>query len=50
MTDPEGFIRFMAIQQERKAIVQWVKGQERFPGELQWLVIGIIDEEHLSSE
>lgn len=46
--DPIGFVRFQAVQAERRAVVRWLRGQERTPGELEWIVLSLEDEDHLS--
>lgn len=44
-----GFCRYQATQAERTAVIDWLTRQERFSGEFTWIILGLTDEEHLSS-
>lgn len=46
--DPVGFIRFQAVQAERSAVVRWLRAQEQYKGELEWIAVSLEDEDHLS--
>jgi hypothetical protein len=44
-----GFARYQATMAERSAVVAWMIRQERYSNEFKWIILSLIDEDHLSS-
>jgi hypothetical protein len=48
-TEELGFARYQATMAERTAVVDWLTRQERYSNEFKWIILSLIDEDHLSS-